>query len=82
MEVLNGLVDSIPFATLLSLFAGMFWLGRTLATKNDMKDLKKELLEESSKGHAVIEKHIDSIEKHIDSLHDDIREMRNMMRGT
>ena len=59
----------------------MFWLGRTLATKNDMKDLKKELLDASSKEHAVIEKHIDSVEKRIDSLHDDIREMRNMMRG-
>ena len=75
MEVLNGLVNNIPFATLLSLFAGMFWLGRTLATKNDMKDLKKELIDASSKEHEVIE-------KHIDSLHNDIREMRNMMRGT
>ena len=63
-------------------------MGRTLATKNDMKDLKKELLDASSKEHAVIKKHIDSVEKHIDSiekridsLHDDIREMRNMMRG-
>ena len=53
----------------------MFWLGRTLATKNDVKDLKKELIDTSSQEHEVIE-------KHIDRLHDDIREMRNMMRET
>lgn len=75
MEVLKGLAENKPFATLLSLFAGMFWLGRTLATRNDVKDLKNELIDTSSNDHEVIE-------KHIDRLHDDIREMRNMMRGT
>ena len=75
MEVLNGVVNNIPFATLLSLFAGIFWLGRILATKNDIRDLKKELLDASSKEHVAIE-------KHIDSLHDDIRELRNMMCGS